>query len=891
MGFQDIKNLTTLSKCGTQDHVGSNDEAEYCYYTYTYSGVEQYALYRDWHPCYDSWVLLPGFNFFSNELRIVIYFLFLCYLFLGIAIISDVFMSAIEVITSKEKTVKKTNPKTGEIVEYKVMVWNATVANLTLMALGSSAPEILLACIEAVMQVTGQGGSDLGPATIVGSASFNLLAITAVCMVSVPDGEVRRISELPVFLVTAFFSLWAYIWLLIVYEYWTPGVITIAEAVITALKFPLLVGIAYAADQGFWMKKGEEKDPESGNMEGGDSTNPPPPGFTKVTQLEVTTEGGGPPRRWSLSNADIASDRKQIAKMMRNMEKEEDKQALLARIMADHQSEQPERNDPLKYRINAVRGMVGKHHKVVNKQEYDTQKVHPDDESNIRRSVSKVGAPTIEELADEGYKSMFTKDAFLCAKHPVFAFNAQSYAVMEGCGTMKATVLRGGSTDCEVSVEYYTEDGTATTEDNDYRESKGQLIFKKGETEAFIEVAIIDDNQYEPDEYFTINLVSPSDGGDVLTPSVEVTIIDDDEPGMFQFAAPIVECTELAKKVTLEVKRLRGSDGKVAVEFETQDGTAISDVDYEDTKGVLEFDHGEASGQITVKFPPEALPEVQKSFSVILKNATGGATLSKRNKCTVTFTSDDEVSEVTNLIIERLQRKADAFNVETGSWQQQFSEALTIQGGVTEDGEEEPIDSSTLLMHYCSVTWKVLFALVPPTKYYGGWLTFWVSLFFIGCVTAVVGEVAAMFGCCLGVADAITAITFVALGTSLPDTFASRQATIEAPDADAAIGNVTGSNSVNVFLGLGFPWLICSVYYRISGDSDGEFTVASGDLSFSVMVFAICASVCLITLLIRRSEKVAGGELGGPVLLKKATACFYFFLWMLYIVLSSLKAE
>eukprot|EP00854_Cymbomonas_tetramitiformis_P012543 gene12543-14822_t len=772
MGFQGIKNLTTLSKCGTQDHVGSNDEAEYCYYTYTYSGIEQYALYRDWHPCYDSWILLPGFNFFSNELRIVIYFFFLCYLFLGIAIISDVFMSAIEVITSKEKTVKKTNPKTGETVEYKVMVWNATVANLTLMALGSSAPEILLACIEA---------------------------------------------------------------------YWTPGVITIPEAFITAFKFPLLVGMAYAADQGFWLKnKGEEKDPESGNIEGCESTNPPPPGFTKVTQLE---------------------------------------------------SEQPERNDPLKYRINAVRGMVGKHHKVVQRQEYDTQKVHPDDESNLRRSNTKVGAPTIEELADDGYKSMFTKDAFLSAKHPVFAFNAQSYAVMEGCGTMKAAVLRGGSVDCEVSVEYYTEDGTATTEDNDYRESKGQLIFKKGETEAFIEVAIIDDNQYEPDEYFTINLVSPSDGGDVLTPSVEVTIIDDDEPGMFQFAAPIVECTELAKKVILEVKRLRGSDGKVAVEFETQDGTAISDVDFEDTKGVLEFDHGEASGQITVKFPPEALPEVQKTFSVILKNASGGATLSKRNKCTVTFTSDEEVSEVTNLILERLQRKADAFNVETGSWQQQFSEALTIQGGVTEDGEEEPIDSTTLIMHYCSVTWKVLFACVPPTKYYGGWLTFWISLFFIGCVTAVVGEVAAMFGCCLGVADAITAITFVALGTSLPDTFASRQATIEAPGADAAIGNVTGSNSVNVFLGLGFPWLICSLYYKITGDSDGEFTVDSGDLSFSVMVFAICATVCLLTLLIRRHESVAGGELGGPVILKKATACFYFFLWMLYIILSSLKAD
>ena len=57
----------------------------------------------------------------------------------------------------------------------------------------------------------------------------------------------------------------------------------------------------------------------------------------------------------------------------------------------------------------------------------------------------------------------------------------------------------------------------------------------------------------------------------------------------------------------------------------------------------------------------------------------------------------------------------------------------------------------------------------------------------------------------------ITAITFVALGTSLPDTFASKTAAIQEKYADNAVGNVTGSNSVNVFLGLGLPWLIAAI--------------------------------------------------------------------------------
>ena len=46
----------------------------------------------------------------------------------------------------------------------------------------------------------------------------------------------------------------------------------------------------------------------------------------------------------------------------------------------------------------------------------------------------------------------------------------------------------------------------------------------------------------------------------------------------------------------------------------------------------------------------------------------------------------------------------------------------------------------------------------------------------IGVVTAVVAEVANVMGCLLGLKPGVTAITFVAIGTSLPDTFASKHA-------------------------------------------------------------------------------------------------------------------
>lgn len=45
-------------------------------------------------------------------------------------------------------------------------------------------------------------------------------------------------------------------------------------------------------------------------------------------------------------------------------------------------------------------------------------------------------------------------------------------------------------------------------------------------------------------------------------------------------------------------------------------------------------------------------------------------------------------------------------------------------------------------------------------------------------MTALVGDLASMFGCVIGLKNTVTAITFVALGTSLPDTFASKVAAV-----------------------------------------------------------------------------------------------------------------
>jgi solute carrier family 8 (sodium/calcium exchanger) len=111
------------------------------------------------------------------------------------------------------------------------------------MALGSSAPEILLSVIET-LNTLGQPAGELGPSTIVGSAAFNLLVISAVSILAVE--EPKKINDLGVFFTTAVFSLFAYIWL---YVCLLDDVIDLTEAWLTLGYFFLLCSLAFAADK------------------------------------------------------------------------------------------------------------------------------------------------------------------------------------------------------------------------------------------------------------------------------------------------------------------------------------------------------------------------------------------------------------------------------------------------------------------------------------------------------------------------------------------------------------------------------------------------------------------------------------------------------------------
>uniref|UniRef100_A0A3Q3LI51 Solute carrier family 8 member 4b n=1 Tax=Mastacembelus armatus TaxID=205130 RepID=A0A3Q3LI51_9TELE len=856
-----------------------------------------------------SGVVLPVWNPQNPSVgdkvaRAIVYFVALIYMFLGMSIIADRFMSSIEVITSQEKeiTIKKPN---GETTTATVRIWNETVSNLTLMALGSSAPEILLSVIE-VCGHNFEAGS-LGPSTIVGSAAFNMFIIIALCVYVVPDGETRKIKHLRVFFVTAAWSIFAYIWLYLILSVFSPGEVEVWEAVLTFLCFPLCVVQAWVADRRLlfykYVRKRYRADKNRGiiiETEGGLDGQ-------MALNCHSGMDGGMMEEGGAKDEEDEARrDMARTLKELKQRHPDKDMEQLIE--MANYQVLMQQQKSRAFYRIQATRMMIGAG---------NILKKHAADQA--RKVVS-----SHETQAQED------------DPHTVrIEFQPSLYQCFENCGSLKLTVGRhGGDPGITVKVDYRTEDGTANA-GSDYEFVEGTLLFKPGETLKEITVGVIDDDIFEEDEYFYVHLSNPRVVGypEIGTAPLDasatpkavlgdnhtatVTIYDDDHAGIFTFESASQRVSESVGVMEVKVLRTSGARGLVAVPYRTVDGTAKGGEDYELAAGKLEFQNDETMKIIEVKIIDDEEYEKNKTFTVELGEPLlleigqkHGESLSVWNKPLVGAEEEEvakmgcpSLGEHTQLevvieesyefksTVDKLIKKTNlALVVGSSSWREQFVNAVTVSAGdddEEESGEERLPSCFDYIMHFLTVFWKVLFAFVPPTEYWNGWACFIVSISLIGVLTAVTGDLASHFGCTIGLKDSVTAVVFVALGTSVPDTFASKVAAIQDQYADASIGNVTGSNAVNVFLGIGVAWTIAAIAWRSKGE---PFKVDPGSLAFSVTLFTIMAVLCVITLLYRRRATVAGGELGGPRTCKLLTSLLFVSMWLIYILLASLEA-
>ncbi|XP_059576265.1 sodium/calcium exchanger 1 isoform X5 [Alligator mississippiensis] len=889
-------------------------------------------------------------SFGDKIARATVYFVAMVYMFLGVSIIADRFMSSIEVITSQEReiTIKKPN---GETSKTTVRIWNETVSNLTLMALGSSAPEILLSVIE----VCGHGftAGDLGPSTIVGSAAFNMFIIIAICVYVVPDGEIRKIKHLRVFFVTAAWSIFAYTWLYIILSVSSPGIVDVWEGLLTFFFFPICVVFAWVADRRLLFYKYVYKRYRAGKQRG----------------MIIEHEGDRPS-----SKADIEMDGKVINSHVENFldgtlvlevdEKDQDDEEArreMARILKELKQKHPDKE------IEQLIELAN--YQVLSQQ----QKSRAFYRIQATRLMTGAGNILKRHAADQARKavSMHEVNSEVAENDPIskICFEQSTYQCLENCGTVALTLVRrGGDLTNTVYVDFRTEDGTANA-GSDYEFTEGTVVFKPGETQKEIRVGIIDDDIFEEDENFLVHLSNVRVSSEALDEGVleanhvatlaclgspstaTVTIFDDDHAGIFTFEEPVTHISESVGTMEVKVLRTSGARGNVIVPYKTIEGSAKGGgEDFEDTCGELEFQNDEIVKFITLKILDREEYEKECSFFLVLeepiwlrRGMKGGFTITGKllngkpvfrkvqarehpfpstvisiqdeNEEKQPLTSKEEeerriaelgrpvLGEHTKLeiiieesyefknTVDKLIKKTNlALVVGTNSWREQFIEAITVSAGEDDDddecGEEKLPSCFDYVMHFLTVFWKVLFAFVPPTDYWNGWACFVVSILMIGLLTAFIGDLASHFGCTIGLKDSVTAVVFVALGTSVPDTFASKVAATQDQYADASIGNVTGSNAVNVFLGIGVAWSIAAIYHAAHGE---VFRVSPGSLAFSVTLFTIFAFISVGVLLYRRRPEI-GGELGGPRTAKLLTSSLFVLLWLLYIFFSSLEA-
>ncbi|XP_048733164.1 sodium/calcium exchanger 2-like isoform X5 [Ostrea edulis] len=898
-----------------------------------------------------SWILVPAENLWPEWLRGLLYTICMIYFFLGVAISSDIFMNSIEVLTSKKRIVKQWDSEKGEMREVEVFIWNETVANLTLMALGSSAPEILLATFESIgsLGIDNSDKDSLGTFTIIGSAAFNLLIITSVCVVSVGNGETKSIKEFGVFLLTAIWSLWAYIWLLLAVQYISPGVIDPWEAWVTLLYMPLFVFLAYATDNGWWKDKCCKKNNEV------DAQEP-----KQMDHIRIMTNQQ---RRGSFAGHVTAGKELHMLEVERQQ-----KLSVLSLNSLDKKSRSddhhPYGNDR---RLSLSPGLKSTKDISVLLDSDSHDKEH--DQTNAEDRLVKLEKGTKEpqqsfararfrhavvsamtgtkKRVGSGHKSarfaelvkqvqtinQANKDGKMPAGdlYGKFTFASDRYAVLESAGKltidvlfhrnmpkagMKAQIMNGdtvafknGSTqptpipptanpankqnveqvfEGTVNVEFETREGSGKA-GKDFKYQTGVLTFKDTEYRQCITIDIVNDNQFENDCDFYVILKNATKGTSLGDPSVtRVTVVDDDEPGEFQFETPHTYADLSSGKVRVNVERDYGLDGKVTMEYSTIDGTAVGgtslskDVDYIQVSGTLEFKHQETSKTIEIKINKDSkyLQSMgSKNFVVALKNPSLGAKIGHRSAVVCHINKESLEDRIAEVIKEEEED-------EPITWGGQFRNAMSIEGGQDDDGNDVPPSFMDYFLHFLTFFWKLVGAMVPPTTMLGAWPAFVFSLVYIALLTLVIEQLGHLLGCVVGLKTSVTGITIIALGTSLPDTFASRTAAIQDEHADAAIGNVTGSNSVNVFLGLGLPWVLSTMYAYANGT---EYKVPTGNLTQSVIIFSSLGALCIIILILRR--KFVGGELGGKnPFIKWGSSLTLFFMWTIYIVLASLKA-
>ncbi len=228
-----------------------------------------------------------------------------------------------------------------------------------------------------------------------------------------------------------------------------------------------------------------------------------------------------------------------------------------------------------------------------------------------------LNTPVNAVLGSTSWSALIHDNDGVTAGVPVIS--ARDVVVDEKAGVALVTVTLDRPSNGEVTLNYATFNGTATTTLDFTVQTSQVMAFKPGQVAKTIAIPLVDDGLAEGAEYFDIILSSPS-GGMLADSRVRVTIAASDEtvvstPSIGVSNAVAVESDGF---IDFHVSLSAPSAQQASVRWNMANGTASSGSDYDYFTGTLLFAPGETAKLVRVPLINDGTVEVNEQFSLTL---------------------------------------------------------------------------------------------------------------------------------------------------------------------------------------------------------------------------------------------------------------------------------
>ena len=223
-------------------------------------------------------------------------------------------------------------------------------------------------------------------------------------------------------------------------------------------------------------------------------------------------------------------------------------------------------------------------------------------------------------------------------------FARTNYSAAESAPNFTVNVIRTGGLADRITVDYFTESGTAT-EDVDFTRTNGTLFFAAGETNKIITVGLLNDTVREGVENFKLRLANATGGGTVgAADTAELVIVDDESSISISNATATVG--EGDGKAIVTLVRSGPLNSVVSVNFFTTNGTAHAGVEYRATNGAVTFSNNVSIRTVAVTILDNTTVGENKTFIVALSNAPAGTPLGTTHSQAITIVDNDSGGKI-----------------------------------------------------------------------------------------------------------------------------------------------------------------------------------------------------------------------------------------------------